>query len=62
MDPEEEDLRLDVKTLRAMIDRLLDEGVRAESPILRAAVQVLADRRRRLDELEEQARRPSTSS
>ena len=60
MDLEAEDLRLDVKTLRAMIDRLLDEGVPADSPILRAAVHVLNARLRRLDEVDGHAGRPKS--
>jgi hypothetical protein len=47
-----DDLRLDIETLRAMIDVALDKGVGGEDVFLRACADVLYDRRKRLDELE----------
>ena len=47
-----EDVRLDIETLRTMIDLALDGGARGEDILLRACANVLYDKRRRLDELE----------
>ena len=47
-----EDVRLDIETLRTMIDLALDGGARGEDILLRACANVLHDKRRRLDELE----------
>ena len=46
-----EDVRLDIETLRTMIDLALDGGARGEDILLRACANVLYDERRRLDEL-----------
>lgn len=48
-----DDLRLDVKTLRALIDVALDRGVSADDVMLRACANVLYERRSRLEELEQ---------
>jgi len=45
-------VRLDIETLRAMIDDALDRGAGGEDIHLRACAQLLYERRRRLDELE----------
>ncbi len=47
-----DDLRLDVETLRTMIDVALDQGVRGEDDFLRACAAVLHERRVRLEHLE----------
>jgi hypothetical protein len=47
-----DDLRLDIKTLRTIIDLALDKGVSADDIILRACANVLYERRTRLEELE----------
>ena len=47
-----EDVRLDIETLRTMIDLALDRGARGEDMLLRACANVLYDKRRRLNELE----------
>jgi len=47
-----DDLRLDVETLRTMIDVALDTGISADDITLRACANVLYDRRIRLEELE----------
>jgi hypothetical protein len=47
-----EDLRLDVETLRTIIDLALDRGVSGDDITLRACANVLHDRRTRLEELE----------
>lgn len=48
-----DDLRLDVRTLRALIDAALDRGVSADDVMLRACANVLYERRSRLEELEQ---------
>jgi hypothetical protein len=48
-----DDLRLDVQTLRAVIDAALERGVRGDDVMLRACANVLYDRRTRLEELEQ---------
>lgn len=50
------DIRLDIETLRTMIDLALDRGVGAEDLLLRASANVLYDRRARLEQLEHAAR------
>jgi hypothetical protein len=48
-----EDLRLDVQTLRTMIDLALDRGgVNGDDFLLRACANVLHERRTRLEQLE----------
>jgi hypothetical protein len=47
-----DDLRLDIQTLRALIDLALDRGARGDDILLRACANVLEQRRRRLAELE----------
>ena len=47
-----DDLRLDVQTLRALIDAALARGVSGDDVMLRACANVLHDRRTRLEELE----------
>lgn len=47
-----EDLRLDVQTLRTIIDLALDRGATGEDFMLRACANVLYERRSRLEELE----------
>jgi hypothetical protein len=49
---EMEAIRLDIETLRAMIDLALDRGAGAEDINLRACAQVLYERKHRLAELE----------
>jgi hypothetical protein len=49
---ETEAVRLDIETLRAMIDVALDRGAGAEDINLQACAQVLNERKRRLAELE----------
>ena len=49
---EADDLRLDIETLRSMIDVSLDEGARGDDPLLKACADVLYERRARLDQLE----------
>ena len=49
---EVDDLRLDIETLRTLIDVALDEGVSGEDLVLRACANVLHDRRSRLEGLE----------
>ena len=46
------DPRLDVQTLRTMIDVALDRGISADDITLRACANVLHERRTRLEELE----------
>jgi len=48
-----DDLRLDVQTLRTMIDAALERGVSGDDVMLRALANVLYDRRTRLEELEQ---------
>ena len=48
-----EDLRLDIDTLRTMVDFALVRGVSGEDMVLRALANVLYDKRRRLSELED---------
>jgi hypothetical protein len=50
---EVDDLRLDIETLRTLIDVALDEGVSGEDLVLRACANVLHDRRSRLEALEQ---------
>jgi len=45
------DVRLDIETLRTMIDQALDNGAGSEDIFLRACAGILYERRRRLDEL-----------
>ena len=47
-----DDLRLDIQTLRAIIDLALDNGVSGDDIMLRACANVLHERRTRLEELE----------
>jgi hypothetical protein len=47
-----DDLRLDVQTLRAIIDLALDRGVSGDDITIRACANVLYERRTRLEELE----------
>lgn len=47
-----DDLRLDIHTLRTIIDLALDKGVSADDIMLRACANVLYERRTRLEELE----------
>ena len=47
-----DDLRLDIQTLRAIIDLALDKGVSGDDIMLRACANVLHERRIRLEELE----------
>jgi hypothetical protein len=47
-----DDLRLDVQTLRALIDLALERGVSGDDVVLRAYANVLHDRRTRLEGLE----------
>jgi hypothetical protein len=47
-----DDLRLDVQTLRTLIDVALDRGVSGDDLVLRACANVLHDRRSRLEGLE----------
>jgi hypothetical protein len=50
-----DDLRLDIATLRAMIDLALDQGRGGEDPLLRASANILYERRARLEQLERAA-------
>ena len=47
-----EDLRLDIQTLRTMVDVALDSGVTPDDLMLRACANVLYDRRAQLEDLE----------
>ena len=47
-----DDLRLDIQTLRTIIDLALDKGVSGDDIMLRACANVLQERRTRLEELE----------
>jgi hypothetical protein len=47
-----DDLRLDIQTLRAIIDLALDKGVSGDEIMLRACANVLHERRTRLEQLE----------
>jgi hypothetical protein len=47
-----ESTRLDIETLRTMIDLALDNGIGGEDPLLRACADVLYERRTRLEQLE----------
>ena len=47
-----EDLRLDIQTLRTMVDVALDSGVSPDDLMLRACANVLHDRRTQLEDLE----------
>ena len=47
-----EDLRLDIQTLRTMVDVALDSGVTPDDLMLRACANVLYDRRTQLEDLE----------
>ena len=47
-----DDLRLDVQTLRTLIDAALNRGISGDDVMLRALANVLYDRRTRLEELE----------
>jgi hypothetical protein len=58
-----DDLRLDVATLRALIDRRLDNGaVRDDDLILVAAANLLRERQERLSDLERAPDDPATSA
>ena len=48
-------IRLDIQTLRTMIDAALDNGAGGDDPLLRASADVLYERRARLDQLERAA-------
>lgn len=48
-----DDLRVDVATLRALIDHLLDNGAAATDPMLRAAANVLYERVQQVTRLEQ---------
>jgi hypothetical protein len=52
-DDEVDALRLDVETLRKLVDVLLDEGRSGRDPLLQACAITLQDRRHRLDRLED---------
>jgi hypothetical protein len=52
MSREIDDLRLDVQTLRTLIDLALEKGVGGDDIMLRACANVLHERRSRLEELE----------
>lgn len=47
-----DDLRLDIATLRALIDAALDNDATGEDTLLQACSQVLRQRRERLEHLE----------
>jgi hypothetical protein len=47
-----DDLRLDTKTLRSLIDFGIDRDARGDDLLLRASTNVLDERRTRLEELE----------
>ena len=46
-----EDLRLDIETLRTMIDLALDKRATGDDTFLKACADVLGERRRRFDQL-----------
>jgi hypothetical protein len=46
-----DDVRLDIKTLRTMIDLALDKGASGDDPLLKACAHVLAQRQSRLEHL-----------
>jgi hypothetical protein len=46
------DLRLDIETLRTMIDISLDKGARGDDPLLKACADTLHERQTRFDQLE----------
>lgn len=46
-----DDLRLDIETLRTMIDLALDNGATGDDTLLKACADVLYERRRRFDQL-----------
>jgi hypothetical protein len=50
-DREMEDVRLDIQTLRALIDVTLDNRAGRDDILLRAVATVLTERRERLEEL-----------
>jgi hypothetical protein len=57
---EVDDLRLDIATLRALIDRRLDDGaVSNDDLILVAAANLLRERQERLDDFEQVADAPA---
>jgi len=49
---ESEDLRLDIQTLRALVDAALDRGAAGDDILLRACANVLQKRQAQLEELE----------
>lgn len=48
-------IRLDIQTLRTIIDAALDNGASGEDLLLRASANVLYERRARLEQLERAA-------
>ena len=50
-----EELRLDIAALRALIDRVLDDGAAPTDPMLRAAANVLYERVQEVSRLEQAA-------
>ena len=49
------ELRLDIATLRALIDAALDRGISGRDYLLQACANVLYERRKRLERLERTA-------
>ena len=47
-----EDLRLDINTLRTMIDLALDKGATGDHPLLKACADILHERQARLAQVE----------
>jgi hypothetical protein len=47
-----EDLRLDIKTLRTMIDVALDKGANGDDPMLKACADILHERQAWLTQME----------
>ena len=45
-------LKLDIETLRAMIDAALNQGVSGKDPLLQGCANLLYERRTRLEQLE----------
>ena len=52
-----DDLRVDIKTFRALIDSVLDKGADGDEILLRACADILYERRNRLNQLERAAGR-----
>jgi hypothetical protein len=52
LEAEINDVRLEVATLRALIDSVLDQGAQPHDLLLQASSQVLRARRQRLEKLE----------